>query len=371
MAAKMKKCKHCGAEIAKSAKICPKCGGKNKKSALPLIIVLIVLILLLVIAGGGSGDSNKSSTGASKIGTVGSSTASQEETGSETDNEDTGSKSDTTEKTDVEIKDDYYVGDILSAKGMEMTYVASGEFTSSNQFSQPADGNKFIFIELFAENKSDSDMSISMFSFEAYADGYAIDRYYGGDEDLSASLSPGRTTSGRVYFEVPENAGEIEVEYEVDWLSSKKIRFIYEGNKDSGFTPEKNTTPTEGAFSVGDIVETNNLKISYLSCGTFESDNMFITPADGYKYIYCEFEFENISNSDTTVSSMAGFYCYADGNSCDGTYSRDDDISATLSAGRKTKGTVAFEVPVDAEVIEIEYLTNYWTSNRIVFSYSE
>ena len=29
---KMKNCKVCGAEIATSAKSCPKCGAKNKKS---------------------------------------------------------------------------------------------------------------------------------------------------------------------------------------------------------------------------------------------------------------------------------------------------------------------------------------------------
>lgn len=35
---KMKVCKHCGEEIAKSAKICPKCGGKNKKNTLLTVI---------------------------------------------------------------------------------------------------------------------------------------------------------------------------------------------------------------------------------------------------------------------------------------------------------------------------------------------
>ena len=46
---------------------------------------------------------------------------------------------------------------------------------------------------------------------------------------------------------------------------------------------------------------------------------------------------------------------------------RDDHLSATISAGRKVKGTVTFEVPVDATVVEVEYLTNFWTSNRVVF----
>ena len=61
------------------------------------------------------------------------------------------------------------------------------------------------------------------------------------------------------------------------------------------------------------------------------------------------------------------FDCYADGVACDATYIRDDALSATMSSGRKTKGTVTFEVPVDATVVEVEYLTNYWTSNRVVF----
>lgn len=62
--------------------------------------------------------------------------------------------------------------------------------------------------------------------------------------------------------------------------------------------------------------------------------------------------------------------CFADGVSCDAAYFRDDNLSATLSAGRKAKGTVTFEVPLDAKIVEVEYLTNYWTSNRVVFDAS-
>ena len=45
----------------------------------------------------------------------------------------------------------------------------------------------------------------------------------------------------------------------------------------------------------------------------------------------------------------------------------DDNLSAALSAGRKVKGTVTFEVPIGAATVEVEYLTNFWTSNRVVF----
>ena len=63
---KMTTCKHCGAEIAASAKVCPQCGGKNKPPIYKRwwFIAIIVLIVLSVI--GGSGSSSDSSASSSK-----------------------------------------------------------------------------------------------------------------------------------------------------------------------------------------------------------------------------------------------------------------------------------------------------------------
>lgn len=66
MAAKSKlvKCKHCGAEIAASSKVCPQCGGKNKKPFYknPVIIALLVVVIIIAIATGG-GDKPSSKPG--------------------------------------------------------------------------------------------------------------------------------------------------------------------------------------------------------------------------------------------------------------------------------------------------------------------
>ncbi len=40
-------CKTCGAQMAKSAKVCPSCGGKNKKQSLIKIIIPLVIFLVL------------------------------------------------------------------------------------------------------------------------------------------------------------------------------------------------------------------------------------------------------------------------------------------------------------------------------------
>ena len=55
---KTKLCKHCGAEIAKSAKICPHCGGKNKKPIYKrvslYVILAAILVLIMIVAGSGN-----------------------------------------------------------------------------------------------------------------------------------------------------------------------------------------------------------------------------------------------------------------------------------------------------------------------------
>lgn len=44
-------CKHCGAEIASSAKVCPKCGGKNKKPIYKKWWFWLIVVLLIIGAG--------------------------------------------------------------------------------------------------------------------------------------------------------------------------------------------------------------------------------------------------------------------------------------------------------------------------------
>ena len=166
---------------------------------------------------------------------------------------------------------------------------------------------------------------------------------------------------------MPADAEEIEVEYSTNYFTSEKIKFAFEGDKDSGYVLEKNKSRTDGAYAVGDVVEGTDVNITYLSCENYESDNMFIQPSEGCHYVRLELEFENTGKSDKSVSSFS-FNCYADGIACEQEFFLDDDLSGTISAGRKIKGTVTFEVPDGAEVVEAEYDDNFWTSHKIVFT---
>lgn len=366
---KLVTCKHCGQEIAASAKICPHCGGKNKKPIFKRVWFWILAVVVILGIIGNSGG-NKKSSDDKKVGEV---MSTQSTVGNENPNKDTqdnGVEQTTAKETEENIQTTYKVGDILHDGDMDIVFVASGDYQEENEFMQPAEGKKYIYLNFAFINTSDkSDSSVSCYNFECYADGYNCDAYYGGDEGLSATLSAGRSTQGSVYFEIPQDAKEIEVEYEPNMITQKKITFAFEGDKDSGYVLEKNTSVTEGAVKVGEKAESKTLSVTYLDCKSDKSDNMFINPKDGYHYVTCELEFENVSDSDVTVSYFS-FDCYADGIDCEAAYFRDDAINATLSAGRKAKGTVTFEVPDNATVVEVEYLANFWTSNRVVFDAS-
>ena len=104
---KMIECKHCGAEIAASAKTCPYCGGKNKKPIYKKwwFWVLIVIILFGVI-GGGSSDSDDEIDSDSKQEEIVSAPASDNE--SETASESVPVESDEEEKPVAQSAEEAY-----------------------------------------------------------------------------------------------------------------------------------------------------------------------------------------------------------------------------------------------------------------------
>ena len=59
---KLKLCKHCGKEIAKSAKKCPHCGGKNSGIVGPIVGILFILFLAVGLFGGGDGSNAANSS---------------------------------------------------------------------------------------------------------------------------------------------------------------------------------------------------------------------------------------------------------------------------------------------------------------------
>lgn len=149
----------------------------------------------------------------------------------------------------------------------------------------------------------------------------------------------------------PKKTGEIETE-------------TNKGDKDN----DSGTEETSNVFHVGDVVETEDLRITYISASQYQEENEFLQPKEGFEYWKFELKFENISDSDQAVSSMMDWECYADNTKVDQTWIGDDSgLDCTLSSGRVAQGSVFFEVPVSAEKIELEYDINFWQNDKIIF----
>lgn len=119
----------------------------------------------------------------------------------------------------------------------------------------------------------------------------------------------------------------------------------------------------------GSTVTNNSVKITYKSCNAdFTGYSQYADLKSGNKVIQAVFDFENISTTDIYLE---GFDCYADGVKCESFYYVDDysdPILTSISAGRKlTDATVYFEVPADADFIELEYEADFWNGEKYIF----
>ena len=99
----------------------------------------------------------------------------------------------------------------------------------------------------------------------------------------------------------------------------------------------------------------------------FKDYYTFAMVDDDCKILKADFEFENVGDY-TEYVSYSDFNCYADKFSCD-TFSSVEDsyFYASIGEGKKAKGSVYFEIPKDAETIEIEYDGSSYDGSKITF----
>lgn len=135
-----------------------------------------------------------------------------------------------------------------------------------------------------------------------------------------------------------------------------------------GVTDGDSSTENETlTVNVGDVLTTDTLKITYVTCEDYTGYNEYLGPKDGYKVVALKLEAENISSTDAYLS-MFEFSCYADDVTMEEFLYGDELFSSdVISSGRKMSGYIYFEVPKDAENIEVEYETNYWSGKKAIF----
>lgn len=218
-------CKHCQTEISYGAKVCPQCRKKQGGKVKWIIIGVVILMIVGAAASGGDDESNSKTELKKGEETIEANPEPKEKGSGEE------SSKENEDKKNSEEKDKYIVGDTYENKNLKMTYTNCYEFTDYEEYNAPSEGNKIICAEFEFENIGKSDETVMYTDFNGYADGYEVEQSYAPDGtgmDFSLSMSPGRKGTGKIAFEVPIDATEVEIEFSPSFWSSEKVIFTYQ-----------------------------------------------------------------------------------------------------------------------------------------------
>ena len=146
------------------------------------------------------------------------------------------------------LREPLHVGDVLQDGSLRILYMASGEYEEESEFRKPEAGCKYIFVRFAFQNTDpESDCSISLLSFQCFADGFSVPAYFGGEKEPAPKSVTWPDFHWKSVFHCSGRGKEIEIEYRPDHLAKDKVRFLYEGEKDAGIEIPPNTARTAGA----------------------------------------------------------------------------------------------------------------------------
>lgn len=126
---------------------------------------------------------------------------------------------------------------------------------------------------------------------------------------------------------------------------------------------------TDKTYKVGDTIIDGSLNITIQSIEWYESENQFIEPSEGNRFIKVIVYAENTSDSNVENVSSWSFSAYADDEAVNETFLMSDDksFSGEIGAGKKLTGSIFYEIPADTKVFEIQYASNVFSNHRVKF----
>lgn len=127
----------------------------------------------------------------------------------------------------------------------------------------------------------------------------------------------------------------------------------------------------ETVFRKGEIAELNGVQVT-LTDYKESTGSEYNKPTDGNVFLMAEFEIANNTEKELAISSALSFDAYADDYALNFSFSalmekEGNQLDGTISAGKKLKGWIGWEVPADYQNVEIHFTDNVWSSDKFVF----
>lgn len=326
---KLIECKYCGHQIAKGAKTCPNCGAKNKKPFYSRwwFWILIIIFLFGMIPADESNSNNSSS-----------------DYSSESNNGDS--------RFDEALSFELIAG-VAGEYGELFTLNYGTEFEDTYYVYRIPTGNYTV------TNIGEYTSQINVYS------------------DKIKTNSDGLQEPEETIYVKLLDVEESDIVYIPDgcYIEIRKpARFSFSRIVDGLEETDKNKDEKK-PLSIGESFELNNVVVTLVD--VYESTgNGFLTPTDGNVFVICEFEIENKTYGDITVSSLMSFEAYFDGYAANLDFSaialsEKNQLDGTIAATKKMRGVVGYQAPSDWESVEIQFSPSFWSSKKIIFSYNK
>lgn len=131
----------------------------------------------------------------------------------------------------VEEDNIYEIGETYADGDVAITLIKvnmNAKNPTGTSYLAPASGNKLISVIFRFENLGKSDRSTASSNYSCYVNNTACDYYLyttsaKNPYPMLETISGGRSLEGCLYFEVPSDTTEAEIEYDGGWLSDKVI----------------------------------------------------------------------------------------------------------------------------------------------------
>jgi hypothetical protein len=211
MAAKMRSCKACGAEIASSAKTCPQCGARNRGLPLAVTIIIVILVVLGIITCGlvscaglfvKSVDTavKETSKGSDIIGPDGK-----------------------TLTGDAAKSPKFPIGSQITV-GTLVIKVDAPKNKKPGQYDTVKSGNAAVF-HVTATNKGDSPAYVSTGDFNLYVNGTKVPEAMLSDLNFIVDqINTGKTAAGDMAFDLKKGS-KFELVYTPNFIMNQQITF--------------------------------------------------------------------------------------------------------------------------------------------------
>lgn len=131
----------------------------------------------------------------------------------------------------------------------------------------------------------------------------------------------------------------------------------------------------DSSFGIGDTAEFKDIRATLTNI-TESNGSEFNKPSDGNVFVLAEFEIENNSEKELTISSIMSFDAYQDGYATSQSLTallekEGEQLDGTIAPGKKMKGSIGYEIPADYKELEINLQLDVWSNKKIVFVYKK